>query len=291
MDWRCHALIGKGRLETRAREDSRRGGRLDSLKETLMKRTLSSLLVVLLAAAGASLTLGAAGKPPANPQATVTFMNGPGDNIQSDGRPYVGGVGGVVAELQGGTTILLNIATTSGKNRRYLWYHYPAGTEIATPCDPSGSMGPVTSAGGVNYSGFVSIKSLGAVQIGEVRAVRLHIGGPDEQFLWLSPYNVVTGQCSGVVAAYRQDQWHWQVATSTDRLSVAGGYHGIAPDGTMADAELNWILPSGIAQLGSTFYMGNYSMPLGLTVYCPACAAPAPCPGWAAGTPCAIPKN
>ena len=61
----------------------------------------------------------------------------------------------------------------------------------------------------------------------------------------------------------------------------------------MADAELNWVIPSPIAELqelGSVL-LGNYSMPFGLTVYCPTCAAPTACPGWATGTPCAIPKN
>ena len=260
------------------------------MKRSLLAFGLVSLCIALLLVM-TSVPLPAAGKPPANPQATVTFLNGPGDNIQSDGKPYVGGVGGVVAEMQGGTTILLNLATASAKNRRYLWYHYPAGTEVPTACDPNPPMGPVTAANGVYFGGFMSIKSLGAMQIGEVRAVRLHIGGPDDQFLWLSPYNVATGQCSGVVAAFRGDQWHWQVATSAARLTLPGGYHGIAADGTMADAELNWVLPSEMAQLGSTFFKGNYRMPLGATVYCPTCPAPGPCPGWATGTPCAIPKN
>ena len=51
-------------------------------------------------------------------------------------------------------------------------------------------------------------------------------------------------------------------------------------DGTVAELQ----------ELGSVL-RGNYSMPFGLTVYCPTCAAPTACPGWATGTPCAIPKN
>lgn len=230
-----------------------------------------------------------AAKPAPNPQVTIAFLNGPGDKITGDGSAYVGGVNGVTAEMQY-PQIFFKIDSPAGKVKRYVTYIYPPGTETATPCDPNPPIGPASSAAGVKVATYVVLKSLGAIEVGETRAVRAHFGADVGEFLWLSPYNTATGACSDTVAAYRSDQWHWQLSTSIDRLTIpTGEYHGVASDGRILDAELNWVTPSDMSQLGT--FTGNYRMPFALTVYCPTCTLPQPsCPNWRTNA-CAIPKN
>jgi hypothetical protein len=248
---------------------------------------------------------GKGGKPVPNPQATVTFGNGPSDNILSDGSAYAGGAGGVVDELQSGTTpdgnwtgptnLLLNVTAPSLKPKRYLLYKYPEAAKAdlhlqasSSPYSCSyypGSQGPTSVAAGVKVAGYMNIHSIGQMQIGEARAVRIHFGADQGQFLWLSPHNVATGSCSSTVIAYRDSQTTWHVATDIDRipgaagLSVANGVR-LAADGVyeVRGTDVSWWdRPSAVSQLNAGPSVGNYRMPFAMTISVPTAPAPPPC--------------
>lgn len=283
-----------------------------------MKKTEWLAAACAVVAVSAGLTAG--GKTPPAPKATVTFANTDTtvspfvpDNIQGDGKSYVGGVNGVVSELQPGATpdgswtgptnLLLNIATTNSRPKRFLLYRYPESAKIDLSSQPSssswpcgyyeGAAGPASSDSGVKVYGFMNIHSLGQMQIGEARAVRIHFGADTGQFLWLSPQNVATGSCSSTVFAWRQSQTTWAVATSISR--VAGATALTEDAGVRYDAADNvyevrgtdpsiWNRPSAVAQLDDAPSRGNYVMPFALSISCPTCPLPPPC----AAAPCAI---
>ena len=272
-----------------------------------MTRLLAAMGVAVLAVWGAAALTGAdgaraAGKPPANPQATVVFLNADTDNIKSDGSAYAGGVNGVVAELQGGGNgpLLLNIVTTSSKPKRYLLYKYPETAKVDLSAEASsspypcgyfpGSAGPTSAATGVKVAGYVNLHSIGQMQIGEARAVRIHFGADTGQFLWLSPHNVATGSCSSTVVAYRQTQTMWYVASDISRIPGGTMLPGVRLDPTDNVYEVVgtdpswWDRPSAVSQLNAGPSLGNYVMPFALTVSCPKCPPPPSC----ASAPCAI---
>jgi hypothetical protein len=272
-----------------------------------MKRLLAATGVAVLAVwAVAALTgaggAGAAAKPAANPQATVVFLNAATDSILSDGSAYAGGVSGVVAEIQGGGSgpLLLNIVNTSSKPKRYLLYKYPesAKIDLSAVQSPSpypcgyypGNAGPTSATTGVKVAGYVNLHSIGQMQIGEARAVRIHFGADAGQFLWLSPHNVATGSCSSTVVAYRQTKTMWYVGSDISRIPGGTTLPGVRLDPADNVYEVLgtdpswWDRPSAVSQLNAGPSLGNYVMPFAMSVSCPKCPAPPTCQSW----PCAI---
>ena len=278
-----------------------------------MKVTMLLAASCLVCTTGVGLAARAA-KPPANPTATVTFLNAGSDNIQGDGSVYTGGVSGVVAELQGGSTpdgtwsgptdLLLNIVRTTSKPKRFLLYKYPESAKVDLsgelsssewPCSSyPGATGPTSSSTGVKVAGYVNIHSLGQIQIGEARAVRVHFGADAGQFLWLSPHNVTTGSCSSTVVAYRQTQTTWYVSPDVSRMpgvTSLGESAGVRFNDQVGSYEVRgtspgwWDFPSAVAQLEDAPSLGNYLMPFALTVSCPKCPPPPAC---ATGKGCEI---
>jgi hypothetical protein len=156
-----------------------------------------------------------------------------------------------------------------------------------------GSTGPTSPAAGVKVAGYLNIHSLGQIQIGEARAVRIQFGADAGQFNWLSPHNVTTGSCSSTVVAYRQTQTMWYVSPDIDRLGVTGlgEANGVRFNDQAGLYEVRgtfpdwWDFPSAVAQLQDAPSLGNYVMPFALTVSCPKCAPPPPC---ATGKGCEI---
>ncbi len=253
----------------------------------------AGLCVCICLAAGATASKGAP-KPPAQPQVTVGFSGQAGDGMLGDSfGNYVGGVNGVVAELQpngntpawsGYANLLVNIVTTGGRNHRYFTFNY---APVSTDCTPVPT-GP--SATNSKYAGVFNIHSIGAIGIREVRAVRAYVFAPDGEFGWTGEDSQ---KCATTVAAYRTGWGTWVVSTDVARLGLPScDVAGIEPgtctlDGAghvasatilsylgfdgKADANGNygpsWQTPSGLNQLGfTTGFIGNYDMPFAITV-------------------------
>ncbi len=264
------------------------------MNRTVAGFTLCVGLCVCVGLAAVGTAAKGAAKPPANPQVTVGFSGQAGDGILGDTYGnYVGGVNGVVAELQpngntpawsGYANLLVNIANTGGRNRRYFTFNY---APVATDCSPVPT-GP--SAVNSNYKGVLAIHSIGAIGIGEVRAVRAYAFAADGEFGWVGEASV---KCSTTVAAYRTGWGTWVVSSDVARLGLPNcDVVGIEPGsctldgaGHVASATIlsylgldgktdangnsgpSWQTPSGLNQLGfTTGFVGNYNMPFAITV-------------------------
>ncbi len=166
---------------------------------------------------------------------------------------------------------------------------FPSTSLLSLGCgmDPNA---PISDA--VAVDSFVNLHGIGAMQVGEIRAVRANAwAGTAGQFNFLDdhgpelprfPYN-----CSTNIAVYRADQTHWYASTSIDRIDGITGANFAAP---ILDATLNEVLPGDTAQLNDTTtlaFKGNYSMPFGMTIYCPSCTSAPPTCGVG---PCVIPQ-
>ena len=258
-----------------------------------MKRMILGMCACVVVALGASIAAKGASKPVANPQVTVSFAGQYGDGVLGDPLgTYAGGVGGVVAELQvngntpawsGFANLLVNLTKTGGRTKRYFTLTY---SPIDTPC--AAATGP--SASGSKIQTYLNIHSIGAIGIGEVRAVRAYLGSLDGEFGWGGEGSQ---KCATVLAAYRTGWGTWVVSTDVARLGlpncdVAGiepGTCSLDAQGHVASATLlsylgtdgkvdangnigpSYRSPSGVNQLGfTTGFLGNYDMPFAITV-------------------------
>jgi hypothetical protein len=234
-----------------------------------------------------------------NPQVTIAFANAPTDNIVSDAKgAYSGGVNGVVAEFQGtlgvdmGPALFLKLVGTNGKNARYLDFRYSPFNAGCTV--PSGVTSPDSKGSFVPDKQWYEIWGLAGMQVGEVRAVTAAFVTATGNFRWMRDENQ-NYECSNLVAAYRQDLNHWQVATSIDRLSFAANAYGVDANGmifnpdALGTANSKRVTPGDIAQLGVTLdtFRGNYHMPFKLTAIC-LTNAPVPPPCTPTQWPCKI---
>jgi hypothetical protein len=258
-------------------------------RRTTVKRSALAIGLVSLSIAVllimATVPLPAAGPPPANPQATIQFDPNPatnsGDNIKGDiSGAYVGGVNGVIAEMQG-TQVLLNLQKTSGKNKRTFGLSYPITDAIydSTDCTATGPVSPGTTF--VQTQGYAIMWQLGAMQIGEVRATGIGFyANTPGTFRWIRT-TVPDHMCATqMVVAYRQGRDTWQVTTDLIRLGLTTGAYGILPSGEVYDPDLLPVIPGDRAQLGNTAatFQGNYHMPFKLTVTLKTGTGPAPPP-------------
>lgn len=292
-----------------------------------MKKTKILCFAAMIIVAGAGLVLPAAGgpsgkpagsKPVANPKVTVTFDNalftaggsGPGDNVFQD-KPYTGGTTNVTAEFQGYRVYLT--ATATGKTKRYILFRYPAADQAFLGCSPTTAPLFTPNDNFVSSNAWVEIWQLGAMQVGEVRAIGMaYYPYYSPAIRWMRSTLANPDcyhECSDMVVAYRQDLNHWQVATSLSRLELGSNAFGIfmkQPDGTFVpDVSGTYVYhpgddsdplspdlvePGDVAQLGETVatFQGNYHMRFKLSVYCPLNPpAPLTCDRW----PCVLPNK
>ncbi len=247
-----------------------------------MRRALVISLIGAIITAGVGSSAVKGGNPKLLPT-TATFWNGGGDKIMSDGNPYVDGVRGVLCKVRTDPSsnyeFILNIVNTT----RRLWYSFPS--YLLLGC---GTLYPPPTSDGLAVAGYVNFHGIGAMQVGEIRAVRANasagsVGRFDfldgNPVLPINPYNWSTN-----VAAYRWDQTHWYVSTSIDRIYP--GFGGPIPDATLH----NLVYPGDTAQLDDVTtrtFKGNYAMPFAVTIECPSCTQAPPTCG---GGPCPIPQ-
>ncbi len=253
-----------------------------------MKRMLKLLVacIGLLFASNSAFYARSAGKT-RTPSATVTFWNGPEDNIRSDGLPYTDGVRGVLCLVRTDSNqeLILNVVTS----RRRLWYRFDLPSVLATDCFTG--QAPTSESTGLSVAGFLNVHGIGAIQLGEVRAVRANFfAGSVGQFNFLDANGTPPSypwSCSTNVAVFRQDQTHWYISTSVHNIETfiqteLGGDQ-------IPDATGSPVTPGDTAQLNDTTtkaLLGNYRMPFGITVECPTCSMPPDC----SSRPCPIPQ-
>jgi hypothetical protein len=241
---------------------------------------------------------GGGGGTVANPLVTVGFSGLAGDGLLGDTLGnYVGGKGGVTAELQpngnpapfgGFANVLLNIMLTSGKNKRLFTFDYPA--PISVGCDGY-ITGPSPTRTNYKYAGWLNVHSIGAIAVGEVRAVKAFLMSPDGEMGYTNEGDG-GGLCSTPVAVYRSAWNTWTISTDIARLGLNPNqsYPGVAtcdafnnpnPDGpytcimayrgvddwAAANGGTVYRTPQGLNQLGfTTSFVGNYEMQWAITV-------------------------
>jgi hypothetical protein len=237
---------------------------------------------------------GGGGGTAKNPALTIGFSGQAGDGLLGDALGnYVGG-GSVLAEMQpngspapftGFANMLLNI--TGGK--RYFMFNYPS--TVSAGCDGLISP-PSPSRTNYKYGGWLNVHSVGAIAIGEVRAVGAFLGSPDGEMGYTNmdqPNNAAL--CSTPVAVYRSAWNSWTISTDITRLgltstqlaamptvqnchsSSAGdficevlGYRGLDA-WSYTNGGPVWRTPMGYNQLGWVpTFRGNYEMSWAITV-------------------------